>query len=451
MNKKTKCAVVISIVLLLVLVLFSFYRPKKAMEINYKIKGGKDITLYEVTDIHYLAKSLTDGGAAYQQYVSSGDGKQLNYIDEMVSTLSFEIKNKKPEILIISGDLTNNGEKESHLELSNRLREIEASGTSVYVIPGNHDILNTYAAGFEGDEQYGAEYITSEEFSSIYKDFGYGEAVLRDKNTLSYLAAPSEDLWLLMLDTSKYKSNLSSPFPQGDGELSKATLNWIKKCSALAKSKGAKLITVMHHNLIDHNAAINKGYTINNSKEALERFAKEGLNLVLSGHIHMQDISSYKQGENTIYDIATSSLAVYPNQYGILKCTAEASIIDYSTSRLDVEAWAAASGAQRKSLYNFKSNAEEFFGQISYDKSYSRLLKENTHSKEDIKLMAETMKILNLRAFSGTEYLNSKDIINSKGYELWQNSSESMSNRYILSMIKDTDTEDNKLHIQLKK
>jgi 3',5'-cyclic AMP phosphodiesterase CpdA len=449
MSKITKYAVIATAVL--ALVLFSYYRPKKAMEIDYKIKAGKDITIFEATDIHYLAKSLTDGGSAFQQYVEAGDGKQLNYIDEMMSTLSYEIKNTKPEVLIISGDLTNNGEKESHLELSNRLKEIEASGTSVYVIPGNHDILNTYAAGFEGDEQYGAEYISSEEFSSIYKDFGYEEAVLRDKNTLSYLAAPSEDLWLLMLDTSKYKSNLTSPFPQGDGELSKATLNWIKKCSALAKSKGAKLLTIMHHNLIDHNAAINRGYTINNSKEAIERFIKEGLNLVLSGHIHMQDISSYKKGENTIYDIATSSLAVYPNQYGILKYTADASTIDYSTSRLEVEAWAKASGAERKSLYDFKNNAEEFFGQISYDKSYERLLKEGTYSKEDIKLMAETMKILNLRTFSGTEHLNSQDVIDSKGYKLWLASTQSSFGSYIHSMIKDTDSEDNKLQVQLNK
>ena len=52
----------------------------------------------------------------------------------------------------------------------------------------------------------------------------------------------------------------------------------------------------MHHNLIDHSQVIKSGFTINKSEEVLEKFESFGLNLVLSGHIYIQDISSY---ENT--------------------------------------------------------------------------------------------------------------------------------------------------------
>lgn len=445
--------IIVAVIVLAILSVsfFSYYSSKKPVNIDYKIQSGKDITLFVATDIHYLAKNLRDEGRAFQKYVNSGDGKQLDYIDEIMSTFSYEIKNKKPEILIVSGDLTNNGEKESHLELAEKFKEIEANGTSVYVIPGNHDILNQRAIGFKGDNAYVADYIGSEDFSRIYGDFGYNEAVLRDKNSLSYLAAPSKDLWLLMLDTCKYKENLGRSSPQGDGEISEDTFKWIKKCSDLAKSKGAKIITVMHHNLVNHSEVLNKGYTLNNSKEAIEVFQSSGLNLVLSGHIHIQDIGSYKKDNNSIYDIATSSLSVYPNQYGVLKFTAKSETVDYTTSRLDVETWAKAVGAERKSLYDFKNNAEKFFGDLAYNKAYNELLVEDIYTKEEMELMAETFRIINLSTFSGTENLIAKDIVNSKGYKLWLNSANSSRRNYVTSIASKKDSDNNNLHIELNK
>lgn len=441
----------LAMVIFLMFTLTGCSASNENIKIDSKIKSGKDINFFVTSDIHYLGKSLTDRGNAFQDYVSNGDGKQLDDIDEIVSTLSYEIKNKKPEVLIISGDLTNNGEKDGHLELSKRLKEIEDSGTEVFVIPGNHDILNRMASSFDGDDQYTVDNISSKEFSEIYGDFGYKEAVSRDKDTLSYLAAPSEDIWLLMIDTSQYKDNLNSPFPRGDGEISKDTFKWIKKCSTLAKKNGAQIITVMHHNLFDHSEVLQKGYTLNNSKEAMEVFDKLGLNLIFSGHIHAQDIRSNKKGENTTYDIASGSLAVYPQQYGILKYSSKDSALDYSTSRLDVESWATATKAERKSLYNFKSNSEKFFGQVAYDRSYKQLMQAGGYSKEQINLMSETKKLLNLRYFAGTESLNSKDVINSEGYNLWTKSAEGFQRDYIKSMITDKDTDDNNLHIELKK
>lgn len=451
MIKIIRGAVFILVILGVILFMYDRTNIKEDLKIDYKIESGKDMTFFVATDIHYLAKSLTDGGEAFKKYIFNGDGKQLDYIDEMISTFSYEIKDKKPEVLIISGDLTNNGEKESHLELAERLKQIESYGTSVYVIPGNHDISNPWARSFEGDNQYPIDSINSEEFSNIYKDFGYDEAVLKDKETLSYLAAPSEDVWLLMLDTCKYKSNLKRSSPQGDGEISDDTFKWIKKCTSLAKSKGVRLVTVMHHNLIDHSDVLNKGFTLNNSKEAIEVFEDYELDIVLSGHVHIQDISLYRKDKNTIYDIATSSLAVYPNQYGILRFTSESSTIDYNTSRLDVESWAKATGDERKNLYDFKSNAEKFFGQLAYDKAYSQLLMQDIYTKEEIESMAETFRILNLRTFSGTENLDLKSIVNWEGYKLWRDSPKSFYKSYVLSMVNNKDTDDNNLRIQFNK
>ena len=60
---------------------------------------------------------------------------------------------KQPDALILSGDLTQNGEKVNHEELAKKLRLLESQGVPVVVIPGNHDINHPSAASFEGTEK----------------------------------------------------------------------------------------------------------------------------------------------------------------------------------------------------------------------------------------------------------------------------------------------------------
>ncbi|MGV8982518.1 metallophosphoesterase [Clostridium sp.] len=443
MNSKIKYIFIIFIIFLFMLEGCSY--STKDLKSENKIKSGSNINFYITTDIHYLSKDLTDNGEAFNKFVSTGAGKQIGYIDEILSAFTYEVKNKKPDILIISGDLTSNGEKKSHVDIANKLKDIEKNGTSVYVIPGNHDVLNPWARGFKGDKQYITDSISDKDFSRIYSEFGYEEAILRDENTLSYLAIPSEDVWLLMLDTNQYKDNSVLGFPQTDGQITQETFDWIKKCSDLAKEKGAKIITVMHHNLLNHSEVIQDGYTINDNKEVIDAFQSNNLDLVLSGHIHIQDISSYKKNADKMYDIATGSLAVYPHQYGILKYSFEDATFRYSTSKVDVDAYSKKIGKVDKNINNFSEYSKDFFGKLAYDMAYKQLIKEKKYSKDEMSLMSETMSILNLRYFSGIENLNSKDVINSEGFKLWSDSPEGFLKKYIMSIVEDKDTDDNTL------
>jgi 3',5'-cyclic AMP phosphodiesterase CpdA len=399
--------------------------------------------------LHYLSKSLTDNGEAFDKFVASWDGKQLRYIDEIMETFAYNIEKTKPNVLIISGDLTINGEKQSHLDLAQKLKAIENSGTSIYVVPGNHDILNPYARGFKDSKQYVTDYINAEDFSKIYADFGYNEAVSRDKASLSYLAAPSEEVWLLMLDTNKYKDNIKLKAPQLEGELSEETLNWVKKCGDLAKQKGASIVSVMHHNILDHSEVIREGFTLDNNEEALKVFEENNINLVLSGHIHIQDICADNSSAPELYDIASNSLPIYPHQYGILNYSSQNKSLDYNTRKLDVEAWSKEKGIVDQNLNNFNKYSEDYFGKFAYDMAAKQFSGDSRYSEREIKLMSETMRLLNLRYFAGTENLNSKDVLVSEGFKLWSDSKESFLKRYAMNIFSDKNTEDNSLHIKL--
>ncbi|KPU44747.1 3',5'-cyclic adenosine monophosphate phosphodiesterase CpdA [Oxobacter pfennigii] len=412
-----------------------------------KIQSGKDINFFVTTDIHYLSRSLRDDGKAFQKFYTTGAGKQLNYIDEIMDDFIYEIEREKPQVLIISGDLTTNGEKQSHIDLAGKLQKVEDMGTFVYVIPGNHDISNPWARSFKDDSQYLASTVSPDDFRKIYRNFGYGEAIMRDKDTLSYLAAPSDDLWLLMIDTNLYKNNSILGAPQTDGEISKDTYEWIKKCGAEASEKGAELIGVTHHSLLDHSEVIREGYTLNNNKEAIEVFKNLGININLSGHIHIQDISSYKENDYNLYDIATNALSVYPNQYGRIKYSPADSSYSYTTSKLDVEGWAREVKSNDQNLLNFSTYSKDFFGKLAYDMAYNSLSGDAQFSEEDKKSMSDVMEILNLRYFAGTEHLNSQDVVDSEGFKKWLGVPPSFHKSYILTIISDNDTDDNNLYI----
>jgi 3',5'-cyclic AMP phosphodiesterase CpdA len=411
-------------------------------------KADQNLTMYVATDIHYLAKELNDQGEAFQKYIADSDGKLLHYITEVVDAFAQEVQKKKPEVLIISGDLTNNGEKESHRELAEKLAEIEKSaGTQVYVIPGNHDIQNPWARGFQGSEQYVTDTVSAEEFVTFYSDFGYEEAISKDVASLSYLAAPSENLYLLMLDTNIYDFNEMLGSPMTNGQLKPETLEWIRECSKLAKEKNAQMLTVMHHNLYHHSKLLNAGFTIDKSEEVLKVFEECDLKLVLSGHIHIQDVKA-GDGEKPIYDIVTSALSVNPIQYGVIEYSSEG--YHYATVRVDVEGWAKKQGITDDNLLDFREYAQQYFTKASYDRVYTRLSESGIYSEDEIQMMTETMSLLNRNYFAGTTADIRDEVMKSRGYQLWKEADDTVFHKnYVISMAEDSSISYNKIFIPI--
>ncbi|MBC8078806.1 MAG: metallophosphoesterase [Gorillibacterium sp.] len=349
----------------------------KALVLNnnqtFEVPPGKNLKMVIATDLHYLSKSLTDKGEAFQSFVAGGDGKELGYSEEMFDAFLADVQKQRPDIVILSGDLTNNGEKKSHLDMARRLLLIEKSGAQVYVIPGNHDIANPWARGFRGTKQYRTDFIRASEFSQIYNRYGYAEAVSRDKKTLSYLAAPSEHLWLLMLDTSQYLNNKRLGHPQLNGKISKSTLRWIKKCNKLAAEQGAELIPVMHHSLLNHSDFNQKGFTLDNSEDVLYQFHKNRISAVLSGHIHIQNICSNIQDNHPIFDIATNALSVYPHKYGVVAYHINSRMFSYDTVSLNVQQWAANALLKDENLLHFEAYSRGHFEEIAYLRNFNNI------------------------------------------------------------------------------
>lgn len=65
------------------------------------------------------------------------------------------------------------------------------------------------------------------------------------------------------------------------------------------------------------------------------------------------------QDEEALWDIATSSLAVLPNPYGVLTLSQDG--LSYRTEAIDVSSWARAQALDDSNLLHFADYAENFF------------------------------------------------------------------------------------------
>lgn len=362
---------------------------------SHNVNKNSNLTIYVASDLHFLSKSLSDGGAAYQKFADMRDGKEVLYTEQLIDTFIDKIKTDKPDVVVLSGDLTVNGEKKSHEDLSSKLAAIDSNITKVYVIPGNHDINNVYARGFEGEKQVIADYVTQEEFAEIYGDFGIIEAASKDTSSLSYLAKPAPDFWILMIDSNLYDNNIEQGAPSVGGYIDEDTLSWIDKCAKDASSNGATLITVTHQNLFDHNELLNINYTIYNNDELFSVLKENSVRLNFSGHIHCQDIVS----QDGIYDVASNALSVYPHKIGILNITDTDMV--YDTEKLDVDSWAKAKNLTDPNLLKYsiytRNRFDETMSQIDISDS------EGKYTEEQKSAMTDLFRELNSRFFAGEE------------------------------------------------
>lgn len=363
------------------------------------------------TDLHYLARSLTDGGSRFQQMVEHGDGKVMTYIEPVTDAFLAEIVKKQPDVLILSGDLTLDGEKESHEELAQKLYAVEDAGVTVLVIPGNHDINNRQAARFQGTERLPAEFTTPEEFREIYKDFGYDEAIQEDKRSLSYLYQLDDDLWFLMLDTCQYR-----PVARVGGAISSETYDWIEKILEAAWENDVHVIPAAHHNLLEESEIYIDDCTIEHGEQLADVLDEWDIPIFLSGHLHVQHWMWSE--DESIMELVTSSLATPACQYGELTYFSDDSFA-YHTSAVDVEGWAAREGRTEADLLNFNKFKEPFLRRVFYNQSYDALEAVEELSQEQKIQMSVLYSELNYHYYQGTAHRIRDAVETDPDYALW--------------------------------
>lgn len=380
--------------------------------------GGREtepVSIIFATDNHYLSPELTDGGPLFKEAVAQGDGKCIEYSEEINEAFFAEVIENHPDLLVLGGDMTLNGAVQSHMDFIEKLERVQEAGIQVLVIPGNHDAGREFAIKYVGEDYKLVDALTSQQFFEYYSPFGRDQAESRDESSFSYIYRASDDLKILMLDANC----------GGSGFLKNGTLDWIKTELKLAKRQGADVIAVCHQNLFAHNPLLSFGYQLLNADKLQALMEKYKVRLILSGHIHIQSVKA----ENGITEIVTSSLEMPPIQYGEL--TYDGTGVDYAVRQVDVSGWLRANGQLTAELEDFAAYATEYYEYTSRLKADSRLA-DAPLSADEKAIIADAFAKANTLYFAGESFDPAQF---DKAMELINNSDVPFFGQYLTSIL----------------
>ncbi|RZM79338.1 metallophosphoesterase family protein [Leptolyngbya iicbica] len=203
------------------------------------------------------------------------------------------------DFLLLPGDLTQHGERENHEWLVHRLKQLPFPA---FVVPGNHDIITR-----DGDEHR----IGLTDFPQIYGDLGY----VRDRPYYHQELLPG--MHLIGLNSIAFDETGQQLF---SGFVDAEQLDWLS--ATLERLRGDWVMVTIHHNVLEHlpgqsRHPMGRRYITQNRDELIRRLRQGNVNLLLTGHLHVQDIAQ----EGNLWEVTTGSLVSYPHPYRLLTLT----------------------------------------------------------------------------------------------------------------------------------
>lgn len=323
---KNKCFMVWVVIVLsaihIVPIVVSDSHARQGAKTELPISAGQSVRFAVFSDPHYYDSALGTTGEAFEAYLNT-DRKMIRESEAILKAAIGGMKQDDIRFVLVSGDLTKDGELSSHTEFAAYLKEMEDNGIEVYVIPGNHDINNPHAVSYSGASTVPVPRVSPDEFAQIYGQFGYGQALARDPNSLSYLVEPVAGFCVLAMDACRYRENVDTPIT--GGRFSPETLNWILAVIDWAKTNNKQIIGFMHHGVLAHytmQPLLFGQYLVDDWAMVSRLFAEAGMRMVFTGHYHSQDVvkHTFKHGWNPsfMFDVETGSLVTYPVPYRII-------------------------------------------------------------------------------------------------------------------------------------
>ena len=255
------------------------------------MENEKTAKIAIISDLHVMApKLLVNDGKAFQEYLNR-DRKMLQDSLEILKTLVGEILELKPQLVLVTGDLTKDGERESHQLVAEQLQRLVDAGIQVLVVPGNHDINNPDARSFDGDDTTPTPTITRKEFAEFYRNMGYDERSRRDPDTLSYCRDVTPDLTILAIDACM--DRLNTFVSRGDardhcktgGSLEASTQQWLVEQASNATAAGKRVIAMMHHHLVPHfhmEEVLAAPYMVDDAYQLCQRLIEAGVHVIFT-------------------------------------------------------------------------------------------------------------------------------------------------------------------------
>ena len=268
----------------------------------------KPVKFYLLTDTHYFENDLGVEGKAFEDYMK----KEQYFMKEssaiIKSTFEKIAKDTETDIVIIPGDLTKNGELESHKSFVKELYKLKESGKKIFVITAGHDYGSAFA--FKNDQWIDAEGTPFEILTDMYKDFGIGDALAVDEPTHSYVVQINDGVRMLAICCDSAN--------QPKGAMDDRLMSWAKEQIDKSNADGCSMFAICHYPIIPSVPVFDLvgDAKIKEWRKVASFLADNGVELALTGHMHIQSINEYySEKGNRFIDVCTSCLVGSPAKY----------------------------------------------------------------------------------------------------------------------------------------
>ena len=292
----------------------------------------KTLDVVILTDTHYYSKKNWVDGDPYafpparEQLYRRGSEEIIRHV------LDSLCEEGEPEIVLISGDLTNNGEVTSHEEMRELLRELKRRGKRVYVTTATHDYRGEGVSyGFDRNNQkVDVPAFCREDLRAFYQEFGRDEAVSVHEQTMSYAVDLTPEYRLLALYDDRGYDHAG---------YTDECFVWIRAQILQAQEKGMFVFAMTHHPVLTPSPLyklIASGDLLENGEARAKAFADLGVHVMLTGHSHIHNIPSVTSDKgNVFYDVSTAALVGFPPKYRVLHFDPDARSAAIETRTVD--------------------------------------------------------------------------------------------------------------------
>jgi len=297
-----------------------------------------------LSDTHYISRRM----------IADKDDKEL-MLQPAVSEQAVLQAAQNSDVLFITGDITDSGDRYSHEDYAEFLRGVKERGKRIYVIFATHDYHHhkAYVRRYGEKTEFRAdpwnkpyfnkdgfsfktiaedcnnsltdeecapglvEALSPEEIWELWKDFGPDEAYSVHESSFSYCIDLDESTRVLMLnDIFRNEEALKEISPT----YSPSCFRWIKKMYDEAERDGKFIFVCSHHPMLPavpgHRVGAGRNNRDMRSPVVAQTLADIGIKLSFTGHSHFCDVGHVKSDKgNLLCSVTVPGVRFYPPAY----------------------------------------------------------------------------------------------------------------------------------------
>ena len=271
---------------------------------------GKTDSFYILTDTHYVSKKNFTENSGFRRR-EKGDPIALVHSAEILrSFFKIILEDKETDAVLITGDLVNNGDRNSHEDFKNELKILTDAGKRVFVTTATHDYC-----GMGEDENFfksirytdeGTEpipHVRKCERLPLYYDFGPAQSDSVHEESGSYSLKLFDGVRLIAINDNGNGRSHCGLFDDG--------FKWLEDEIDKANNNNEKVLLAVHHPVIppwDIYRHVAEFELFGGYKRLSELLCEKGVRVIFTGHTHVQNIRKYESEKGGyFYDVATTA------------------------------------------------------------------------------------------------------------------------------------------------